>query len=116
KGINTNVKTIFFSGANIPQKYIRKRGNLYKIRTHTGDTADPQDFGYFKKRDDEYIFIPPKTEGNLYNKVNKEVKRRLQGESKNSDFDHLFEEGSLKDKYRWILGETGKNNQFVEDK
>jgi hypothetical protein len=114
--LNTNPRIIFFSGATIVQKYISGKSNICKIKDHKGDTVDPKEYGYFKKKNGKFIFIPPKNDDSIYHKLQEEIEKRIQGEQGNEEYDHLFEKGSLKDKYRWVLGKTGKDNQFVEDK
>ncbi|MCF8008144.1 MAG: hypothetical protein K9K32_00135 [Halanaerobiales bacterium] len=113
KGINTNIKSILFSGANIPQKYLKKKQSKYKIRTHNGMPANSKKFGYFERKNNKFIFKPPKNKKTIHYQVKKETKNRLEGNSKRETFDNLFKDGSLKKKFRWLLGETGENNEFV---
>lgn len=113
---NTNVKSIFFSGASIVQEYLKGKPNIYKIKDHEGEIVDSKEYGYFKKKKGKLIFISPKDKESIYHKLQEEIEKRIQGKEGDSEYDQLFEKGSLKDKYRWVLGKTGKNNRFVEDK
>lgn len=115
-GKTTNLKAVFFSGANLVEKYIQNKKSKRLIINHKKQKVNPKMFGYFVKKEDKYEHIPPKNENAPYYIIKKELENRMLHNKYNHKLDKYFDKEDLKDEYKWMIGEKGNNNKFVKEK
>jgi len=113
-GKTTSLKIIFFSGANLVEKYLRDnpKEQHYPVLDNFKAKMDMEKYGYFVKRGEEYKFIPPEDKEALYYKIRDEIKNRVNA-TYSSSMDLYFNGLMLKEEYKWLAGFTGKDNKFV---
>lgn len=112
---STSLKVIFFSGVNMVEKYLKHKENKYKIINAEDKPVKESMFGYFLKKDNTFNHIAPKNKNAPYYKIKKELKNRMLNNVKNDNLSKYFDNNNLKDKYKWMIGETGKSNKFVNN-
>lgn len=114
-GNSTNLKVIFFSGVNMVEKYIKHKDNKYKMINADGKPVKESMFGYFIKKNGNFNHVPPKNKKAPYYKIKEELENRMLNNVKNDNLSKYFNGNDLKDKYKWMVGETGKDNKFVNN-